>query len=72
MKKVIALAAIVFCCSMTTVMAQGGGGGQQTPEQRAAMMKERLAPVGLSAVQMDFNLGYLERQSYHDRWVWYC
>lgn len=53
MKKVIVMAAIVFGCSMTSVMAQGGGGQQMTPEQRTAMMKERLAPVGLTAVQQD-------------------
>src|SRR6478736_271833 len=53
MKKVIALVAVVVCFSATTAMAQGGGGQQQTPEQRAAMMKERLAPAGLTPVQTD-------------------
>lgn len=51
MKKVIALAAIVFGCSMTTAMAQGGG--QQTPEQRIAAMKERLKPLNLTDAQAD-------------------
>ena len=57
MKKVIAFLAVVVCFSATTVLAQppgGGGGGQQmTPEQRTAMMKERLAPAGLTPVQAD-------------------
>ena len=54
MKKVIALLTVVLLCSITTLMAQGGGGGQQmTPEQRNAMMKERLAPLGLSAIKTD-------------------
>ncbi|MEO7530511.1 MAG: hypothetical protein ABIS69_03840 [Sediminibacterium sp.] len=51
MKKVITFLAVVVCFSVTTVMAQGGG--QMTPEQRAAAMKERLAPAGLTAVQAD-------------------
>ena len=53
MKKLIAFVAVVVCFSATTAMAQGGPGGQQTPEQRAAQTKERLAPIGLSAVQQD-------------------
>jgi len=54
MKKVIVCLAIVLGCSMTAVMAQGGGGGQQmTPEERIAIMKERLKPLNLTAVQTD-------------------
>jgi hypothetical protein len=54
MKKVIAFLVVVVCFSATTVMAQPPGGGQQmTPEQRIAMMKERLAPAGLTPVQAD-------------------
>lgn len=54
MKKVMALLTLVLFCSMTTVMAQGGfGGPQMTPEQRIANMKERLAPLGLTAVKTD-------------------
>lgn len=53
MKKVIAFLAVVVCFSATTVMAQPPGGGQMTPEQRIAMMKERLAPAGLTPVQAD-------------------
>jgi len=52
MKKVIVLVTLVICCSITTAMAQGGG-QQQTPEQRAAAMKERLKPLGLTDVQVD-------------------
>lgn len=52
MKKVIALMTIAVCFAATSAMAQGGG-GQMTPEQRAAMLKERLKPVGLSDVQAD-------------------
>lgn len=51
MKKVIALAAIVFGCSMTTAMAQQGGG--QTPEQRYAAMKDRLKSLNLTDAQAD-------------------
>jgi hypothetical protein len=54
MKKVIAFVAVVVCFSATTAMAQGGGGGpQMTPEQRIAQMKERLAPLSLTPVQVD-------------------
>ncbi len=53
MKKVIAFVAVVVCFSVTTAMAQGGGNPQMTPEQRAAQMKERLAPAGLTPVQAD-------------------
>ena len=53
MKKVIAFVIVVVCFSATTAMAQGGGQGQMTPEQRAAQMKERLAPAGLTSVQTD-------------------
>ena len=54
MKKIIALFTVVFCCA-TSLMAQppAGGGQQMTPEQRAAAMKERLAPAGLTPVQAD-------------------
>ncbi len=52
MKKVIAFVAVVVCFSVTTAMAQGGG-QQMTPEQRAAAMKERLAPAGLTPAQAD-------------------
>jgi len=53
MKKVIALLTIAVCFT-GAAMAQGGGGGQQmTPEQRAARMKERLKPLGLTDVQAD-------------------
>lgn len=51
MKKVIGLFAIVLMS--TAAMAQGGGGQQMSPEERIAMMKERLKPVGLSAVHTD-------------------
>lgn len=54
MKKVFVWATIVFCCAVTTLPAQGGGGGQQMdPAQRAAMLKERLKPLGLTDVQTD-------------------
>ena len=46
------IVAVLFSFAITTVNAQGGG-QQMTPEQRAAMMKERLKPLGLTDVQSD-------------------
>ncbi len=65
MKKVLALVAIVLGCSATSVMAQGPGGGQQMdPAQRAAMMKERLKPLGLTDVQSDSAVAIMTDRSY--------
>ena len=67
MKKVLALVAIVLGCAATsTVMAQGPGGGgpQMDPAQRAAMMKERLKPLGLTDVQSDSAVAIMTDRSY--------
>lgn len=56
MKKVFTLIAILVACSFTSVMAQNGGGfggGQMDPAQRAAMYKERIKDLNLTAVQQD-------------------
>lgn len=65
MKKFIALLALVLVCSFNTLMAQPPGGGQQmTPEQRAAQMKERLKPLGLTDVQSDSVIAVFTDRSY--------